>query len=1315
MHRRIVLCVIAVLMLALAVPAVAAPSATGATARENWRTSSAAEQGLWSPNPLLAFGAEYTKQERLDWARRTAEGGAARAAAGPRVGRTVNVAESEPNNSPGTADPVPGFGVAADPAATITGSMPPGPAPVVVAPAAEDDGDLTKATATGLTVGNAIRYDNATIGNGPHGSAGTGNGDVDVYAVNMTAGQTVTADIDASLDGSDLDSYVIIYDAAGNIVAENDDSSNSLDSFVSYSATSTETHYVLVSAFLTEGLSNPNDSSTAGGSASEGPYDVQISLIIADLDVFAVTLAAGDVLGATLSTDGFVSIVAPDMARLMIKSNQDLSFAFPEVSPIMGGGPNATIVADTAGLHFVVVSDVMGSYELSLQAARRGNLRLRKDVAEVVFLDFDGAEIPADLFGFGSPASTLSPLSDFLGDFGLAASQESDVIDSVIASVRESLRNDLRTAANGNHAASGTSGEFNVVLRNSRDHTDPAGQPGVSRVVIGGTIEEFGIPTIGLAQSIDIGNYSPNETAVVLLGDLLATECFIGIELDCFRGPDTDDIELVGTGVGNIVVHEIGHYVGNFHTDSLNATHSLMDEGGNLPMTVGVGDDGIFGTADDKDVDFVTDDFSLFEGILGRENTRDISAFGLSTGTATSSTKPVANDDAVTFTTSPGLPAPVLVGNDSDAEFDELTFAVTSPPDKGTLTPLPGLGAFTYVPDTLGSTSFTYTITDVDGTSNEATVTLDFQCAAPNGTLDNAGFEAPFVDEFPNFISEWCGDLTAAVVPWMPVEAGEDFGDDLFTPAPTEGDQAAIMVFPFFPGPISLSQVFEIPESAAAAQFSFDWRAGWIRDVGCGDCEDDIDFDLLITDFVTGEPVLSQTIVGMPVDDDTADTGPQDLTVDLGDVAGRKLRASFDLQVPNTFNFPGYGRIQLDDVVLDIARRPATTADAYTVPFGGAVTVAAADGLLDNDAADGPGPLTAALAEGATNGTVSLSANGGFTYTHDGSATLTDTFTYTAKDADATSLPQTVNITIGTDQIVRLFGENRISTSVAISQSTFPSTPSGRATGVKAPAVVLARADNFADGLAGTPFAASVGAPVLLTFPGELHPEAAAELKRVLAAGGTVHLLGGEVALSKTVADAVTGLGFKVERISGETRYDTAVEIAKQLGDVDTILIARGDAFPDALAAGPAAIATGAAIVLTTPETASDITKAYLASHTGAKVYATGGPAARAFPSADGLIGETRHETAVMIAEEFFEDPVVAALAVSSNFADALSGGVHIGSIGGPVLLTPTGALDPAVSAYLTAGKDDIRVGFVYGGPVALAAAIETSFGTAIR
>ncbi len=124
-----------------------------------------------------------------------------------------------------------------------------------------------------------------------------------------------------------------------------------------------------------------------------------------------------------------------------------------------------------------------------------------------------------------------------------------------------------------------------------------------------------------------------------------------------------------------------------------------------------------------------------------------------------------------------------------------------------------------------------------------------------------------------------------------------------------------------------------------------------------------------------------------------------------------------------------------------------------------------------------------------------------------------------------------------------------------------------------APAAVLARGDDHADALAGVPLAHHLDAPLLLTESTTLPSVTATALRELVQPGGTVHLLGGGVAIGAEVEDAVKQLGFNVQRHAGGSRYETAAVIADQLPDVTSAVVASGHSFPDALAAAaPAAL-----------------------------------------------------------------------------------------------------------------------------------------------
>jgi VCBS repeat-containing protein len=99
-------------------------------------------------------------------------------------------------------------------------------------------------------------------------------------------------------------------------------------------------------------------------------------------------------------------------------------------------------------------------------------------------------------------------------------------------------------------------------------------------------------------------------------------------------------------------------------------------------------------------------------------------------------------------------------------------------------------------------------------------------------------------------------------------------------------------------------------------------------------------------------------------------------------------------------------------IVLNVAEAPVAVGDSYTVSEGGTLNVIA-PGVLSNDT-DGDGdPLTADDITGPANSSsFTFNTDGSFTYTHNGSETTSDAFTYRAFDGTSYSNTATVNITI---------------------------------------------------------------------------------------------------------------------------------------------------------------------------------------------------------------------------------------------------------------------------------------------------------------
>ncbi|GAA2049425.1 hypothetical protein GCM10009839_64210 [Catenulispora yoronensis] len=362
--------------------------------------------------------------------------------------------------------------------------------------------------------------------------------------------------------------------------------------------------------------------------------------------------------------------------------------------------------------------------------------------------------------------------------------------------------------------------------------------------------------------------------------------------------------------------------------------------------------------------------------------------------------------------------------------------------------------------------------------------------------------------------------------------------------------------------------------------------------------------------------------------------------------------------------------------------------------------------------------------------------------------TFTVTLSTTDDQTPAVTITVTHTVTVANPSKVavdRYDGASRYGTGVSLSQAEFPAAGS-------AGAVVLARGDMFADALAGIPLAKYKNAPLLLTPGGAaatgLDSNVEAELLRVLPKdkSHTVFILGGTSAIPQAVEDHISNvLGYNVVRLSGSSRYETALAIAKDpraLNNPAHLVVARGDDFADALAAGPYASnyfadhGVPAAIVLSTgPYTAASLdtaTKAYIVSKLAAAnslpdVTAIGGGAVAATSVLEGarnggylgIQGNDRYETAENVAAQGWSTGLsltnsYAGLASGMSFPDALTGGAYMAMKNGPLLLTDPAAALSAAPASILHGRPLLRGVEIFGGPAVLHDTLVTAVGKAV-
>ncbi|MHB0741127.1 cell wall-binding repeat-containing protein [Peptostreptococcus anaerobius] len=182
------------------------------------------------------------------------------------------------------------------------------------------------------------------------------------------------------------------------------------------------------------------------------------------------------------------------------------------------------------------------------------------------------------------------------------------------------------------------------------------------------------------------------------------------------------------------------------------------------------------------------------------------------------------------------------------------------------------------------------------------------------------------------------------------------------------------------------------------------------------------------------------------------------------------------------------------------------------------------------------------------------------------------------------------------DAVERIYGRDRYETSAQVAR---------RVVGItgKLGHAVVASGEVFADALAVAPYASREGYPILLVRANNL-PKSVKDAITELAIN-RVTIAGGYITVNKSLEASLPTV---VERLSGRTRYETAIAIAdkKFSGSKETFL-ANGEHWMDALVIGPVGGISDRPILLTPANNAPKSLKDYIAKSKIEKITAIGG------------------------------------------------------------------------------------------------------------
>lgn len=378
---------------------------------------------------------------------------------------------------------------------------------------------------------------------------------------------------------------------------------------------------------------------------------------------------------------------------------------------------------------------------------------------------------------------------------------------------------------------------------------------------------------------------------------------------------------------------------------------------------------------------------------------------------------PLATNDEYTIDedTPLTLPAPGILGNDSDPEGDALAASLVSGPLHGTLS-LAADGSLTYTPDANfnGTDGFSYLVNDGSADSEVATVTINVNPVEDPPLAANDEYTT---DEDTPLTIDASGGLLA--------NDSDPDSSSLFV----------TMVSGPVHGTVALNEDGSFTYTPSADYNGVD---GFSYTVSDGTLESDVATVTINVNAVEDAPVATDD--AFTTDEDTS------LVVDLSgsilandsDVDGDALTAvlvsgpahgTLTLNVDGSFNYSPEANFSGSDSFVYTASDGSSSSNEATVTITvnsvNDAPVAESDeftmdedtslhidppGLLGNDIDPDGDSLTSVLVSGPTNGTLSLNADGSFDYTPGTDFNGDDSFVYQASDGTLVSAETTVTI-----------------------------------------------------------------------------------------------------------------------------------------------------------------------------------------------------------------------------------------------------------------------------------------------------------------
>ncbi|HBF0442054.1 TPA: cell wall-binding protein Cwp10 [Clostridioides difficile] len=301
------------------------------------------------------------------------------------------------------------------------------------------------------------------------------------------------------------------------------------------------------------------------------------------------------------------------------------------------------------------------------------------------------------------------------------------------------------------------------------------------------------------------------------------------------------------------------------------------------------------------------------------------------------------------------------------------------------------------------------------------------------------------------------------------------------------------------------------------------------------------------------------------------------------------------------------------------------------------------------------------------------------------------------------SSDSTSNVTVK-----KLKGADRFETAIKISQIGW----------TKSDTVVIVNGEDksMVDGLTATPLASVKNSPILLSSNEKLPQKTVEELKRLNPS--KVIVIGGNNSMPNSVVEAIKAVNSKisVQRIGGDTRYQTSINIAKEIdktNNVSKLYIGAGNGEADSLSIASLAGKEKTPIVLTQKDGVDNEAEQFIKSNKVSNIYFIGGvekisnkaieqvgKIANKDISNNRVAGQTRQETNAKVIDKFYSQSKLDGVVVANQdkLIDALAVGPLAAKNNSPVILA-TNTLDKSQESSLK-GKNSSKL-FEVGGGIA--------------